>query len=319
MQNVVQSALDAAGIQAVRIENLWWLLFWVSVAVWVIVIGSLALAVRRANRTPGDHTVVDPGSDAARLRAVAIATGLTVVTLFGLLVASVVTGRAVAGQRDQTGIVINVKAYQWWWDFEYQHPDPSQRVRTSNELHLPLGRTAAINLTGNDVIHSFWVPSLHGKMDVIPGHEAYLWLRADKLGTFRGQCAEFCGVQHAHMAFTVVVESSDDFERWIQAQRKTANPPASPEAARGLAIIQQGACAMCHQVLGTQAGGRTAPDLTHLASRQTIAAGTLPMSRDNLLAWIDDPQRFKPGVRMPSVGLQREDLNAVVAYLEGLR
>jgi cytochrome c oxidase subunit 2 len=319
MKNVIQSALDGAGVQALRIENLWWLMFWVSVAVWVLVIGYVALAVRRASRIPGDHTVVEPGSDARRLRAVAIATGVTVLTLFGLLTASVVTGRAVASQRDETGLVIKVKAAQWWWDIEYQHPDPSQRVRTSNELHLPLGRTAAINLTGNDVVHSFWVPSLHGKMDVIPGHEAYLWLRADTLGTFRGQCAEFCGVQHAHMAFTVIVESSDDFERWIQAQRVTALPPASPEAARGQAIVQQGACALCHQILGTSAGGRIGPDLTHIASRQTIGAGTLPMSRANLLAWIDDPQRFKPGIRMPKVGLSRDDLIAVVAYLEGLR
>lgn len=165
MNNVVQSVLDAAGVQALRIENLWWLMFWMSVAVWFAVIGFLALAVRRAGGTPDDHSVVDPGSDAGRLRAVAIATGLTVATLFAVLIASVMTGRAVASQRDETGLLINVKASQWWWDIEYQHPDPSQRVRSANELHLPLGRTAAINLTGNDVIHSFWVPNLHGKQD----------------------------------------------------------------------------------------------------------------------------------------------------------
>jgi cytochrome c oxidase subunit II len=319
MKNLVQSALDPAGIQALRIENLWWFTFWLAVAVWTIVMVFVAVAARRAHPpAPGDLPVL-PRSDRTLLRSVAFATSLTVLILFGILVTSVKTGRAMSAQRDETALLINVTGYQWWWDVEYQHPDPSERVRTANELHIPVGRTVAIKLIGGDVIHSFWAPTLHGKMDAIPGHESYLWIRSDKPGIYRGQCAEFCGVQHAHMAFTVQVEPSDDFERWIQQQRLTAPPPSSPDAKRGLDVVQQRSCAMCHQILGTQAGGRAAPDLTHLASRPTIAAGTFPMTHDNLTAWIQDPQRFKPGTRMPKVDLSRDELQAVVIYLESLK
>ena len=320
MKNWLQSALDPGGIQAARSEGLWWLIFWVSVVVWVLVIGYLLLAVRHAPRAPHREAPhMPPGNDAPLLGSVAVATALTVVTLFVILIAAVFTGRAMAGQRDDTALVLQVKGYQWWWDIEYQHPDPSQRVRTSNEIHIPVGRTVAVKLLGSDVIHSFWVPSLAPKQDLIPGHEAYVWLRADKPGLYRGQCAEFCGVQHAHMAFTVQAEPSDDFERWIQAQRQTANAPASPLAERGKNLMEQRQCAMCHQILGTALGARTGPDLTHIASRPTIGAGTLLMSRDNLKLWIDDPQRFKPGTKMPSLHLAPEDLEAVVSYLEGLK
>jgi cytochrome c oxidase subunit 2 len=294
-------------------------MFWVSVAVWVIVVVFVALAARRAHRAGGTDDPLQPGSDRSLLQSVGIATAATIVILFGLLIASVVTGRAMSAQRDETALLIRVTGYQWWWDVEYQHPDPSQRVRTANELHIPAGRTVAIKLLGADVIHSFWVPTLHGKMDAIPGHESYLWIRSDKPGIYRGQCAEFCGVQHAHMAFTVQVEPSDDFERWIQLQRVTAPAPSSSDTKRGFDVFQQRACAMCHQILGTQAGGRVAPDLTHVASRPTLGAGTLPMTHDNLMAWIDDPQRFKPGTRMPKVDLSPDDLRAVVAYLETLK
>jgi cytochrome c oxidase subunit II len=319
MKNLVQSALDPAGIQALRIENLWWLMFWVAVGVWLLVIGVLAIGAARARSAAQSDPPLPLGSDKRLLGGVAAATTMTVITLFGLLLASVVTGRAVSSQRDETGLVIHVRPYQWWWDVEYQHPDPSQRVRTSNELHLPIGRTVAIKLTGTDVIHSFWIPALHGKMDAIPGHESYLWLKADRAGIYRGQCAEFCGYQHAHMAFTVVAEASDDFERWIQMQRLPASPPDSPLTKRGFDLILQRPCAMCHQILGTQAGGRSAPDLTHIASRRTLGAGTLPFTRDNLKRWIADPQNFKPGIRMPSVGLSPDELDAVVSYLERLK
>jgi cytochrome c oxidase subunit 2 len=294
-------------------------MFWVAVGVWVVVMLFVTIAARRANRSaPADRPVLPP-TDRPLLRSVAVATSVTIVILFALLVAAVVTGRAMSSQRDDTALLVTVTGYQWWWDVEYQHPDPSERVRTANELHIPAGRTVAIKLLGADVIHSFWAPTLNGKMDAIPGHESYLWIRSDKPGIYRGQCAEFCGVQHAHMAFTVQVEPSDDFERWIQRQRHTAPAPESADAKRGLDVVQQRSCAMCHQILGTQAGGRAAPDLTHLASRPTIAAGTLPMSHDNLTAWIEDPQRFKPGTRMPKVDLSPDERRAVVTYLESLK
>jgi cytochrome c oxidase subunit 2 len=316
MLNTIQSMLSASGIQAMRIESLWWLMFWVTLAVQVAVLIFVAIAIRRPRAATENH---DTSRDAPLLRGVGIATALSVVILFVLLVASIVTGRAVASQRDETALVVEVIGYQWWWNVEYQHPEPEQRVRTANELHIPVGRTVAVKLLSNDVIHSFWAPALHGKMDLIPGHSAVLWLRADEAGVFRGQCAEYCGVQHAHMAFSVVAEPSDVFERWIQAQRVTATEPPTEEARRGRQIVQSGPCGMCHTVRGTSASARTAPDLTHVATRSTLAAGTLPNTRDNLVRWISDPQGVKPGTRMPRIDLSNEDLQAVVAYLQVLK
>jgi cytochrome c oxidase subunit II len=186
-------------------------------------------------------------------------------------------------------------------------------------LHIPVGRTVSIKLLANDVIHSFWVPALHGKLDAIPGHEAKLWLRADRAGIYRGQCAEYCGHQHAHMAFVVVAEPSDDFERWIQAQRQTAHQPETADAQRGLQLVQQSACVMCHTIRGTAAGGRIAPDLTHFATRSTIAAGTRPRTPEHLDEWIRDPQAIKPGNRMPQLALSDADRKAIVTYLEQLK
>jgi cytochrome c oxidase subunit II len=310
----MQSVLAAAGIQAQRIESLWWVIFWVTLIVTALVLGTLAIAVRRGSRA------VEAGSDdGSLLRIVGIATGASIVILIGLLVESVLTSRALASQREQGALQIEITAYQWWWSVEYQHPEPEQRVRTANELHIPVGRTVSIKLLANDVIHSFWVPALHGKLDAIPGHEATLWLRADRAGVYRGQCAEYCGHQHAHMAFVVIAEASDDFERWIQAQRQTAHQPQSAEAQRGLDLVQRSACVMCHTIRGTAAGGRIAPDLTHLASRSTIAAGTRPQTTQHVHEWIRDPQAIKPGARMPQLALSDADRAAIVAYLEQLK
>jgi cytochrome c oxidase subunit 2 len=310
----MQSVLAAAGIQAERIASLWWVIFWVTLIVTVIVLGVLAAAVRRGTRS----TIA--GSDDRRLfRAIGIGTALTIVILFGLLVESVVTSRALASQRESGVLEIEVTAYQWWWSVDYQHPEPEQRVRTANELHIPVGRTVSIKLLAADVIHSFWVPSLHGKLDAIPGHEARLWLRADRAGVYRGQCAEYCGHQHAHMAFVVIAEPPDDFERWIQAQRQTAHQPETADGQRGLQLVQQSACVMCHTIRGTTAGGRIAPDLTHVATRSTIASGTRPRTAEYLDQWIRDPQAIKPGSRMPQLALSDADRAAIVAYLEQLK
>lgn len=309
-----QSVLHAAGIQAARVEWLWWAMFWITLVVTMIVLAVLAAAVTR-----GSHNDRPRPTDRALLRAVGIATAITVVILFVLLIASTVTSRAVASERVEDAMQVEITAYQWWWAVEYQHPEPEQRVRTANELHIPVGRTVAVKLLANDVIHSFWVPSLSGKLDAIPGHEAVLWLRADQPGVYRGQCAEYCGFQHAHMAFVVIAEPSDQFERWIQAQRTTASRPSSDIAQHGLQLVQQSACVMCHTIRGTAAGGRTAPDLTHVASRSTLAAGTLPFTTQHLTEWITDPQAIKPGTRMPNLSFDPQDRAAIVAYLVQLK
>jgi cytochrome c oxidase subunit II len=309
-----QSVLDAAGAQAGRIETLWWLMFWVTSAVTLLVFVALGWAVVRARRAAAAGT-----DDRLLLRSITGATVATVVILFGLLIGTIVTSRAIAGEYDPAALQIDVTAHQWWWNVEYQHPDPSQRVRTANEIHIPVGRTVGIKLLASDVIHSFWVPALHGKLDAIPGHESTLWLRADRAGSYRGQCAEYCGAQHAHMAFVVIAEPPDVFERWIQAQRTTAAQPQTEQEQRGLYLVQRSACVMCHTIRGTAAGGRMGPDLTHIASRGTILAATAERTPDNLHRLIRDPQQFKPGTRMPPLNFSDDDRAAIVAYLERLR
>ena len=313
MPTTIQSALHPAGPGAASISDLWWLMFWTCTVVYLLVMTALVMAIRRhreGENAPAERTLV---------RSVVGASAVTVVILFALLVASVTTGRAVGAVTSSNPMVIAITGNQWWLDVEYHNPLPSLRTRTANELHLPVGRPVRLLLTSNDVIHSFWVPNLHGKMDLIPGRRTELSLQVDRPGIYRGQCAEYCGLQHAHMAFTVIAEPSDDFERWLAAQRQPAPAPISLEQQRGFDIVTRGPCAMCHTVRGTSAGARTAPDLTHLASRSTLAAGTVPNTRGYLAGWIADPQHLKPGAKMPPTGLSAEELQAVLAYLEMLR
>jgi cytochrome c oxidase subunit 2 len=310
----IQSVLNSAGPQAGRIESLWWLMFWVCAAVFVLVMAALAIAIARGRR---GASVDVPESTLTR--NIGISVGVSTVALIGLLFASVLTGRAIGSMPASNPLQVRITGYQWWWNIDYQNSDPSLQVTTANELHLPVGRPVVITLQATDVIHSFWVPNLHGKTDLIPGRETTVMLRADTAGVFRGQCAEYCGAQHAHMAFTVVAEPSEQFEAWLSAQRKPAPDPGSAQTERGRNIVEQGPCGMCHTIRGTNAGARTAPDLTHFATRSTIAAGTVPNTRGYLAGWIADPQHLKPGSRMPPTGLSADDLQAVVAYLETLQ
>ena len=245
--------------------------------------------------------------------------GLSVAALLGLLFQSIVTGRALDTLRSPDALRIQVTGNQWWWDVQYDNAVPSLRVTTANEIHIPVGKAVRFDLLSTDVIHSLWIPNLQGKIDLVPGRLNELWLRADQPGVYRGQCAEYCGLQHAKMALVVVADSPDDFERWLAANRAPASPPTTPEQQRGRDIVERGPCAMCHSIAGTSAGGRSAPDLTHLASRSTIGAGTLPNTTGYLAGWIADPQHIKPGNRMPPTGLNGEELQAVLAYLETLK
>jgi cytochrome c oxidase subunit 2 len=288
-------------------------MFWVCTVVWVVVMVALAIAVVRGRSNRPRPAEATPA------RSVSIGVAVSTIALIGLLFASVLTGRAVGSLRDPHPLAIQITGYQWWWAVEYQNDNPSLRATTANELHLPAGRTVVISLQASDVIHSFWVPNLHGKMDLVPGRLNTIWLKADRPGIFRGQCAEYCGLQHAHMALAVIVDPPETFEKWLDAQRQPAPDPPGDQQARGRAVVEQGPCALCHTVRGTTAGARTGPDLTHFASRSTIAAGTIPNTRGYLAGWIADPQRLKPGSRMPATGLSPEDLQAVVAYLESLR
>jgi cytochrome c oxidase subunit 2 len=237
-----------------------------------------------------------------------------------LIVASFLVGRAIySNPNNSDALIIEVNGRQWWWDVRYNPSIPSQIVTTANEIHIPVGRPIVLRLGSGDVIHSFWVPNLHGKMDMIPGRTQELSLQADRPGVYRGQCAEYCGHQHAHMALTVVAEPEDQFNAWYQAQLQSAPAPATESQIYGQKVFLSKPCVMCHRIQGTEAGGRLGPDLTHVASRQTIAAGTLPNTREHLAQWIVNSQSVKPGNRMPPIPVAGNELNALLDYVQSLK
>ncbi|MEA2560657.1 MAG: cytochrome c oxidase subunit [Acidobacteriota bacterium] len=317
-----QSILHPAGPMAERILGLWDLMYWICAAVFVLVILALLAAVlrRRAKITDEEDLPGPPPPDTHRrlVKVIGAATAVTVVLLFVLLTGSVATGRATA---TLPGEPLNLKltGKQWWWQVEYVDPVPSQSITTANEIHIPVGRPVKIQLESTDVIHSFWVPNLHGKKDLIPGYSNVIWIEADRPGVYRGQCAEFCGFQHAHMALLVIADPPERFRAWADAQRQSSAPPRTPQQALGKYLVERLPCANCHTVRGTQASGRLGPDLTHLASRRTLAAGTMPNNRGHLSGWLLDPQSVKPGSLMPPTAMSSESLQAVLAYLETLR
>lgn len=310
MSDWPQSVLEAAGPQAARLLPLWRFMLVVSAIVFVLVIGATIWAVFRRRR--------EPPSEREMTRAVVGATGLTVLILFGFLVFDFVVGRALA-RPPRPGLVVSVTGHQWWWEIEYDDSLPQRRVRTANELHVPVGQPVVFRLLTADVIHSVWVPSLAGKMDQIPGRENSFWLQADSPGVYGGPCAEFCGHQHAKMSLVVVAEPPEKFARWYEAQLQPAAPPADSSAARGQRVFLGGSCAMCHAVEGTPAASNVGPTLTHVASRLTLGAGALPNTRGSLAGWVVDPQQIKPGARMPPSPLPPADLQALLDYLGSLR
>lgn len=315
-----QNALDPAADQAATSEAMWRTMLVVCGVMYVLVLAFLAWALWRA-RTRRDPGVVATGRTAAEPaleRSLAGWSALIVAGLLFLSIASFVADRSLA----RTGpdpLDVKVTANQWWWQVEYPGERPDRRITTANELHLPAGRPARITLAANDVVHSFWIPNLSGKQDLVPGRINRLTVTPRREGAYRGQCAEFCGLQHANMALDVVVESPAQFEAWRARQLATPPPPAEELAEAGRQVFLSQACVMCHRIAGTEAGGMTGPDLTHVASRATIAAGALPNGPGGLSAWIADPQGVKPGTNMPRVPLSGPQLNALVAYLETLK
>jgi cytochrome c oxidase subunit 2 len=311
-----------AGVQAQALYHLWLILLTVCTMVFVAVMAALALALRRAARgtrdTPPRVDLLDR-REPRLTRAVAFGVAASAVLLLGLLAASVHTSRALAGLPLTDALHVELTAHQWWWEARYDDAQPSRMFVTANELHVPVGRPVIVTLRASDVIHSFWVPSLVGKKDLVPGRETTVSFRADHAGTYRGQCAEFCGYQHAKMALFVIADAPDAWERWAEDQRAPAAAPRTAQEARGRSLFESGTCAMCHAIEGTLAGGRHAPDLTHLASRATIAAGTLPNDVAAREAWILDPQAIKPGANMPATRLPSEDMTAIAAFLGSLR
>jgi cytochrome c oxidase subunit 2 len=315
-----QSVLDPVGPQAASIERFWWFSLVVATVVYLLTIGALCWALARARRRERDERPLPDGQhEAGMTRGVSGAVAATVVILLVFLGYDLSVGRTLSPIPKRHPLTIEVTGHQWWWEVEYADTAVHDRFATANEIHVPVGEPVLFLLTSRDVIHSLWVPNLAGKKDLIPGYTQSFWFRADTAGTYRGQCAEFCGHQHAKMALFIVAEPLEEYQRWVTTQRDTAHAPVDSVAARGREVFLTGTCAMCHGIGGTAAGAQAGPDLTHLASRRTLAAGTLPNTRGNLAAWILDPQRIKPGAKMPPNLLRPNDLDALLTYLETLK
>jgi cytochrome c oxidase subunit II len=319
-----QSAIDPVGPQSGKIDTLWWFFFWLLGIIFVIVMVVLLLTLSRrpgAEQEMLESTHLPPEGTESRVHRVVIgATVVTIVTLFVLIVASVGTGKSIADLSfKKNPLTVQITGLQWWWQIQYMSSDASRSLVTANELHIPVGRPVQILGRSQDVIHSFWVPNLHGKRDLIPSRSTSEWIEADKPGLYRGQCAEFCGLQHAHMALWVIAEPEDKFEAWMRAQLQPAVPPSNPGTQRGQQVFLNHACVFCHQIRGTTAAGQNAPDLTHFGSRRGIAANTLPNTKGNLGGWIVDPQSVKPGNHMATIAVDSTDLQPLINYLESLK
>lgn len=300
--------LSPAGPLSAHIAQLFWVFVGVSAVVYLVVIGFLVAALRRRNEA-NTRTAV---------RMVGIAVGITSIILVGLGLSDFFAGRVIAAM-PQDALRIRVTAHQWWWEIEYSDGQPARRVRTANELRVPTQRPVELELTADDVIHSFWVPSLQGKRDLLPGYTTRLDFVASRAGVYEGQCAEFCGFQHAHMAIDVIALEPEEYSRWYEAQLALPPEPSNPVALHGRDVFLGSTCVMCHNIQGTDASGSVGPDLTHVAGRRRLAAGTLPNDPVSLAAWIRNPQAIKPGTHMPATQLSGEDLAALTAYLSELR
>jgi len=317
-----QSTFGNAAVEARQFNTLFAIFLVVCAVMYVAVIAFLLTGLARRRREAAANVVEERRHHESDplMRTGLVGWGAVVgIGLIGLAIASFFADRSMANAAAQPKLAINLTGNQWWWDAQYIASDNSKMIRTANELHLPVGVPVHIYLKSNDVIHSFWVPSLAGKQDLIPGRDNDITITPTKVGIFRGQCAEFCGAEHAKMALVVNVDSYPDFIKWWDHQLKSAPTPTDPLARAGYAYVTSRACSACHSIGGTPANGTVGPDLTHLASRRTIAAGAMPMSEGNLYGWVEDPQSIKPGTKMPTIGLEPDQLHAVVAYLETLK
>jgi cytochrome c oxidase subunit II len=314
------SVLDPHGPGAARIADLWWVMFGFAAFVFVLVVVLLAAALLRHRRATSE-TPPDGNTDVGKNWVLLGGIALPLVILAIVFGYNIHTLAAVTNPDEQPAMTIQVTGRRWWWEVNY----PEQGITTANELHFPVGVPIRIELQSADVIHSFWVPQLHGKMDLIPTRINDITIQADEVGVYRGECAEYCGLQHAHMGFMAVADSSADFDAWVAAQQQPAAPPRDEAAIRGQQVFLESRCVYCHTVRGLDDSQEDAsevdlgPDLTHLFSRLTIAGASLTTNRGNLAGWIVDSQHVKPGNLMPTMTVESQDLQALLAYLETLR
>ena len=288
--------------------------------VWIAVVVAMFASVRAKRSSLGPDGLIQLSADAQRRTAgvVNVATVITVLILLGFLAFDFSVGRALA-DHPARALTIEIVGHQWWWEVQYVDSNPSKLVATANEIHVPVGEPVQLKLRSTDVIHSFWAPNLTGKRDLIPGYVTTQWFTADTAGRYRGQCAEFCGLQHAKMALDIVAEPRAQFVAWLAAASAPAAPIADSAQLAGQRVFMNGGCATCHSIGGTEARASVGPTLSHLMGRSMIAAGTLPNTRENLTRWIANPQAVKPGAHMPPSPLTAVQLNALVAFLETLK
>lgn len=306
-----QSALTPAGRDAESLADLFWNMAAGALLVWIVVIGLAAYIIyfRKAEYSRRGANALILGGGVA----------LPTLVLAGLLVYSLSTLPKVLALPPPGGLIISVSGEQWWWRVRYLLPEGGA-IDLANEIRLPVGERIELQLESPDVIHSFWVPSLAGKIDMIPGRINRLALEPTRTGTFRGACAEYCGASHAFMSFDVVVLEQTDFAAWLRGQQQPAMPAVEPLARRGQTAFSAKGCGACHTIRGTPADGVVGPDLTHVGSRLSLAAGTLPNERDEFLRWITRSRDVKPDTHMPVFGmLPADDRAALAAYLDGLR
>jgi cytochrome c oxidase subunit 2 len=324
-----QSTFNAHGPASHRIAGLSGFMTILFIVITIVMWALFAIALYRRRGSLTEHAPIDAGGGQMWIAVGGMLIPLIVLTVLFVLGLGLLRdfpihgmhGGAVHAQMARSmKPEIRIIGHQWWWEIEYLNDDLTRQFTTANELHLPTGRTVNIEVTTNDVMHSFWVPALHGKVDLIPGQANYIRIEAAQPGEYSGQCAEFCGAEHARMRILAVAQEPDEYEAWLEAQRKPGREPASADAKNGQHIFLAGPCSMCHQVRGTVAGGRVAPDLTHIGSRKMIAANVYTNNDAYLEAWITHAQSLKPNAQMPNLtqftGSQLHDL---VAYLRQLQ
>jgi cytochrome c oxidase subunit 2 len=303
------SPLTPASPNAIAIANLFWIIIAIAAVIFIGVEGVLFYSVIAYRDRPGRRA----SQFAGNVRLELIWTAIPALILAGTLYLTV---RTLIQTLPPLGDPLDVRvvAHQWWWEIDY----PNEGIRTANELHVPVGETVIVRLESNDVIHSFWVPSLAPKMDAIPGRTQIVWFQPLAADVYLGRCAEFCGVQHAWMEFRVYAQSFADYLAWVKSQQQPAATP-SGLAAEGQQIYFSQTCGACHTISGTASNGISAPNLTHVASRWTIGAGVLANTPDNMQLWLENPQAVKPGTAMPNYHFTPDQARALAAYMESLR
>ena len=311
VQQQLQSVMSPAGTAAHTVAGISWVLFIGAAVIFVAVMALLAWALLRRGTVRPVHGKIWLWGGGVMF---------PVLVLVALMVYSTQRAPGWLATAPPNALHISITAHMWWWEVRYRDPLSGQDVMLANELHLPVGRPASLGLNSFDVIHSFWVPALAGKRDMVPGRVNHLQVEATQAGVYRGQCGEFCGEQHARMALHVVASAPAEFDAWLVAQARPAAVPDSALLVQGQQAFMAQRCNVCHTVRGVAEESRLGPDLTHVGSRLYLAAGTLPNQRGNVAHWIADTQGVKPGARMPSSpDIDTATLNALAAWLEHLK